>query len=54
MNKDQMRQKLIAYAMALPDDIGVTDGDIVAQGVRDQRWRGSSAGRINPVSLPAF
>lgn len=44
MDKDQMRQKISAYAMALPDDIGVTDGDIVIDGKLVRGWIGTVYG----------
>ena len=44
MNQDQMRQKLRAYAMALPDDIGVTEGDIVVDGQLQRGWIGTVYG----------
>ena len=44
MNQDQMRQKIRAYAMALPDDIGVTEGDIVIDGKLHRGWIGTVYG----------
>lgn len=44
MNRDQMRQKINAYAMALPDDISVTDGDIVIDGKLVRGWIGTVYG----------
>lgn len=44
MNRDQMRQKINAYAMALPDDIGVTEGDQVIDGKLVRGWIGTVYG----------
>lgn len=44
MNRDQMRQKINAYAMALPDDIGVTEGDLVVDGQLRRGWIGTVYG----------
>ena len=39
-----MRRKVRAYAMALPDDIGVTNGDIVIDGKLQRGWIGTVYG----------
>lgn len=44
MNRDQMRQKIRAYAMALTDDIGVTEGDLVVDGELQRGWIGTVYG----------
>lgn len=46
MDRDEMRRKIRAYAMALPDDIGVTDGDLVVDGQLQRGWIGTVYGRM--------
>ena len=44
MNDREMRRKLRAYAMATPDDIGVTDGDLVVDGEFRRGYSGTVYG----------
>jgi len=39
-----MRRKIHAYAIALPDDIGVTEGDLVVDGQLQRGWIGTVYG----------
>ena len=44
MTDREMRRKLRAYAMATPDDIGVTDGDLVVDSKVVRGWIGTVYG----------